>query len=146
MSSVSPFSSNSEAIYAARLTSASAASSSNAGSAGTTVTATPETAPEDTVSLTHTDARELFQLGRVSYQEQAGKLTSAQGSQLDSLIQQLQASVQSDVQSNGSASLTSSQFQNINQLQDQLSHEIFADAHGLSNGSNSLIPPTTATT
>jgi hypothetical protein len=145
MSSISPFGSNSEALYAATLTSAPAASKTSTGSgSNTAATALQDLIPQDTVKLTSPEAREVFQLGRVAYQQQAGNLTSAQATLLDSQIQQLQTAVQSEETGNG-GTLSSDQAQNISQLQDGLSHEIFADAHDLSNGSNQIEPPAVPT-
>lgn len=137
MSSISPFSS--DAMYAASLTPAPAASSSKSGLISKQV---PVDTPKDTVDINHTDAREIMQMGRVAYQQQAGKLTSAQATQIDSLISQLQTAVTSDKQANG-GTLTSVQAQNITQMQNGISKEIYANAHDISNGSNQIVPPST---
>jgi hypothetical protein len=121
MSSISPFSSNNEAIFAATYAPASAATSSTSASSVVTPT------PQDTVTLSHPEARELLQLGRVSYNEQAGNLTSAQGAQLDSQIQQTQTTIATDAQANG-GSLTAAQAQSIAQLQNGLSFQIYGEA------------------
>lgn len=135
MSSISPLSS--QPIYAATPTPASAASSSPTGSASNQA---PVDTPKDTVSLTRADAREVFQLGRVAYNQQADNITSAQATQLDSLIKQVQTAVTSDLQANGGA-LTSTQAQTINQQQDGISKEIYANSNDLSNGKNDITPP-----
>ncbi len=120
MSSISAFSSNVEAIFAAKYAPASAPSTSSAASTAGT--------PQDTVTLNHPEARELLQLGRVAYNEQAGNLTSAQGAQLDSLIQQTQATITSDIQGSG-GTLTAAEAQSVGQLQDGISAQIYTDAN-----------------
>jgi len=123
MSSISAFSSNVEAIFAAKYAPASAPSSSSAASAAGT-----ESTHQDTVTLNHPEARELLQLGRVAYNEQAGNLTSTQATQLDSLIKQTQATITSDTQGNGGA-LSSAEAQSISQLQDSISSQIYTTAN-----------------
>ncbi len=124
MSSISAFSSNIEAIFAAKYAPASAPSTS--GAASTTST------PQDTVTISHPEARELLQLGRVAYNEQAGNLTRTQGAQLDSLIQQTQATITSDIQGS-SGTLTSAEAQSIGQLQNGISAQIYTDANPTSS-------------
>jgi hypothetical protein len=119
MSSISPFSSNIEAIFAAKHAPASAPSASTSGA---------ESTPQDTVHINHPEAREVFQLGRVSYNEQAGNLTSAQGAQLDSQIQQTQATITSDTQGSD-GTLTAAEDQSIRQLQNGVSAQIYTEAN-----------------
>ena len=97
----------------------------NSGSAGT--------APPHTFNLT--DARQLFQTGRVTLDEKAGKLSSTQATQLFSQIQSTQSTVTADLQASG-GSLTTSQAQAVTQLQNQISAQIYSAAHP-SGGSNS---------
>jgi hypothetical protein len=84
------------------------------------------------VTISHPEARELLQLGRVAYNEQAGNLTSTQGAQLDSLIQQTQATITSDIQGS-SGTLTSAEAQSIGQLQNGISAQIYTDANPTSS-------------
>ena len=137
MSSISAFSSNIEAIFAAKYAPASAAPSSTPGSAASAGT------PQDTVTINHPEARELLQLGRVAYNEQAGNLTSAQGAQLDTQIEQTQATIKSDAQANG-GTLTAADAQSVSQLQNAISSQIYSQANGAATGTPSPGIPTPA--
>jgi hypothetical protein len=124
MSSISAFNSNTEAIVVAKHPPVSAAPTSTSGSAPSAA------APQDTVTIHHPETRELLQLGRVAYQEQAGKLTSDQAAQLDTEIQQTQATIKTDAQANAGA-LTAADLQSVAQLQNATSSQIYSQAHGV---------------
>jgi hypothetical protein len=124
MSSISALSNSIEAIFAAKFAPASAAPTSTSGSAPVAA------APQDTVTINHPEARELLQLGRVAYNEQAGNLTSAQGAALDSQIKQTQATIKTDAQANG-GTLTAADAQSVAQLQNGISSQIYSQANGV---------------
>ncbi len=135
MSSINALGGHNDALYAASLTPASAASSSSSAAGQV-----PVDTPKDSVHLSTAAFREIYQLGRVAYNQQAGNLTSTQASQLDAQIEQLQSSLTSG----GSSS--SSQGPSVSQLQDEISKEIYANAHGISNGGNQIVPPSISPT
>jgi hypothetical protein len=95
------------------------------------------------VTINHPEARELLQLGRVAYNEQAGNLTSAQGAQLDTQIEQTQATIKSDAQANG-GTLTAADAQSVSQLQNAISSQIYSQANGAATGTPSPGIPTPA--
>lgn len=130
MSSINAVGVHNDALYAASLTPASAASSSSSDASQA-----PVDTPKDSVHVSEAAFREIYQLGRVAYNQQAGNLTSTQASQLDAQIEQLQSSLSSGGSSGSSQGLT------VNQLQNEISKEIYANAHGISNGSNQIVPP-----
>lgn len=70
--------------------------------------------------------RESVQAGRIVTQENAGNLTNTQASQLFGQMNQIY-----QLSQNGASASA------VNQAQDQLSAEIFNDAHGSSNSSSS---------
>jgi hypothetical protein len=88
---------------------------------------TPEI-PEDTVHLSPAAMREIALTGRVSLNEQAGNITTGQGTQLNGQISSIQTQIAADKQANG-GTLSSSDAKAIQQLQNQLSQNVYSDAH-----------------
>lgn len=84
--------------------------------------------------ITSSDARQVFQAGRVALDEQSGKLTSTQAAQLSSQIASTQSTVTADLKASG-GTLTASQAQAVTLLQNQLSAQIYQTANpsGVSN-------------
>jgi hypothetical protein len=77
------------------------------------------------LTVTPSEGRDFFQAGRVAVQENAGNLTSAQGSQFLSQISQIYQQSQ-----NGASPAAT------NQAQNQLSAEIFDTAHNFTPNGN----------
>ena len=110
----------------------------------TTPAIPPNTTPQDTADLSLAGLREILQNGRISLNEQAGRLTADQATQLQQQEQALESLITSDQQSNGGP-LTTSQALQINHLQNNLSHEIWAEANGYTpNGVTGTAPAPTA--
>ena len=86
------------------------------------------TSTSPTQAISPAEARQLFQTGRVTLDESAGKLTSSQATALFSQISATQSTVTSDLQASG-GTLTASQAQAITLLQNQLSAQIYSTAN-----------------
>jgi hypothetical protein len=72
--------------------------------------------------------REALQAGRIQLNEQAGNLGSSQAQQLMQQQYSIDRQIATDTQANGGP-LTQAQAQQINQLQDQASTQIYQTAH-----------------
>ena len=82
----------------------------------------------DTVQLSSAALREIALAGRVALNEQAGNITSGQAGQLNGQTSSIQTQIAADKQANG-GTLSSSDAQAIQQLQNQLSQTVYSDAH-----------------
>jgi hypothetical protein len=82
----------------------------------------------DTVQLSPAALREIALAGRVALNEQAGNITSGQAGQLNGQTSSIQTQIAADKQANG-GTLSSSDAQAIQQLQNQLSETVYSDAH-----------------
>ena len=91
--------------------------------------------------FTSSDARQIFQAGRLVYGENNGTLDSTQVSQLSAQIAATDTTVNSDLQASG-GTLTASQAQAIAQLQNQVSAQIYQAGHpsGTSDPQNTVSP------
>jgi hypothetical protein len=87
--------------------------------------ATPPSDPD----VTRAGARQALQAGRIVLDEKAGKLSSAQAQQLGFELAATQQQIAADKQANG-GSLSPPDAQAINQLQNQVSRQIYEAAHG----------------
>ncbi len=106
-----------------------------ASKSGSTNTSQPATSgvnsdPTDTVHLSLNKLRDDFQNARISYNETNGKLTSDQAAQLKSQISTVEQTVTADQQTNGGP-LTGDQKVAINQLQNQVSSQIYDMANNI---------------
>ncbi|MGO4881895.1 MAG: hypothetical protein ACLP59_13860 [Bryobacteraceae bacterium] len=77
--------------------------------------------------------REAVQAGRIVLNEKAGNLSGDQAQELGSQLGAIHQQVSTDEQANG-GSLSASDAQAINQLQNQLSQQIYENAHGVTPG------------
>jgi len=98
----------------------------SSGAAGGTAQ-TPDV-PADTLHLSSAALREIALTGRVALNEQAGNITSQQAAQLNGQTSSIQSQIAADKQANG-GTLSSSDAQAIQQLQNQLSQTVYSDAH-----------------
>lgn len=90
--------------------------------------------PTDTVHLSLNQIRDAFQDARISYNERNGNLTSDQAAALQSQIATVQQTAAADEQSN-SGPLTSEQKVALNQMQNQISSQIYDMANDITSGS-----------
>lgn len=84
--------------------------------------------PADVVQLSPAALREVALTGRVAINGAAGNLTSDQAQQLYGQISSIQSQIEADLQAGG-GTLSSTDAQAIQQLQNQLSATIYSDAH-----------------
>jgi hypothetical protein len=82
---------------------------------------------------TRAGARETLEAGRIVLNEKAGNLSGDQAQQLGSQLSTIQQQIAADKQADG-GTLSSTDAQAINQLQSQLSQQIYATAHGATPG------------
>jgi hypothetical protein len=80
------------------------------------------------VQLSPAALRQIALTGRVALNERAGNITSGQATQLNGQISSIQSQIAADKQANG-GTLSSSDAQAIQQLQNQLSQTVYSDAH-----------------
>lgn len=85
-------------------------------------------APPSDPNVPQASQREALQAGRIVLNEKAGNLTSGQAQQLGSQVNTIQQQIASDEQANG-GTLSSTDAQAINQLQTQLSQQIYQATH-----------------
>jgi hypothetical protein len=97
------------------------------GSAPGSAAKTPDVLA-DTVQLSPAALRQIALTGRVALNERAGNITSGQATQLNGQISSIQSQIAADKQANG-GTLSSSDAQAIQQLQNQLSQTVYSDAH-----------------
>lgn len=86
-------------------------------------------APPDNPYLPRAAARQAVEAGRIALNEKAGNLSSDQAKQLSSQLAAIHKQIVADEQANG-GSLSPADAQAINQLQRQLSQQIYQAAHG----------------
>jgi hypothetical protein len=110
------------------------ASKSGSPSTSQAGTNTANSDPTDTVHLSLNKIRDVFQNARISYGEKDGKLTSDQAAQLQAQIATVKQTVSTDEQANGGP-LTGDQKVAINQLQNQVSSQIYDMANNITAGS-----------
>lgn len=115
MNPISPFS-NSIDLYASR----------NTNTGTTTKRADASANTGDSVSLS--SMREMFETGRIQHDVASGSVTSDQATQLYAQMQVIHQQIATDMQSDG-GSLSSTDAQSINQLQSQMSQQIFGTSH-----------------
>ncbi len=72
--------------------------------------------------------REMFETGRIQHDVASGSVTSDQATQLYAQMQVIHQQIATDMQSDG-GSLSSTDAQSINQLQSQMSQQIFGTSH-----------------
>jgi len=82
----------------------------------------------DTVQLSPAALRQIALTGRVALDAQAGTISSELAAQLNGQTSEIQMQMASDKQANG-GTLSSSEAQTIQQLQNQVSQTIYSDAH-----------------
>jgi len=87
-------------------------------------------APPSDPNTTGTGRRDSIEAGRIALNEHAGNLSSAQSQQLGSQLSTIQQQIVTDQQANG-GTLTPTDAQAINQLQSQLSQQIYNTAHNV---------------
>jgi predicted phage-related endonuclease len=80
------------------------------------------------VQLSPAALREIALTGRVAQDAQAGTISSELAAQLNGQTSEIQMQIATDKQANG-GTLTSSEAQTIQQLQNQVSQTIYSDAH-----------------
>ncbi len=85
-------------------------------------------APPPDPSVPQASAREAVQAGRIVLNEKAGNLSADQTQQLSSQLGTIQQQIATDAQANG-GTLSATDAQAINQLQSQLSQQIYQTAH-----------------
>jgi predicted transcriptional regulator len=86
-------------------------------------------APPSDPTVTRAGERSAVEAGRIVLNEKAGNLTGDQAKQLGSQLATIQQQIAADTQANG-GSLSATDAQAINQLQNQLSQQIYEAAHG----------------
>ena len=86
-------------------------------------------APPSDPTVTRAGAREAVEAGRIVLNEKAGNLSGDQAKQLGSQLGTIQQQIATDEQGNG-GSLSATDAQAINQLQNQISQQIYEAAHG----------------
>ena len=86
-------------------------------------------APPSDPNVTRAGAREALEAGRIVLNEKAGNLSGDQATQLGSQLGTIQQQIATDKQANG-GSLSTTDAQAINQLQNQFSQQIYEAAHG----------------
>ena len=134
MSSINGVSNSAQLIF--QQLAAAKSSSTNTSQASTSSTGTSD--PTDTVHLSLNQIRDSFQDARISYNKKNGNITSDQAAALQSQIATVQQTVATDEQSN-SGPLTHDQKVAINQMQNQISSQIYDMANDLTTGSPSSI-------
>jgi hypothetical protein len=87
------------------------------------------TAPSD-ATVTQAGTREDVEAGRIVLNEKAGHLSGGQATQLGSELSGIQQQIAGDEQANG-GTLSATDAQAINQLQSQLSQQIYNTAHSV---------------
>jgi hypothetical protein len=85
-------------------------------------------APPSSPHVSPADAREALEAGRITLNAKAGNLSSDQADQLTSQLGTIHQQIETDKQANG-GTLTPPDAQAINQLQNQLSEQIYTSAH-----------------
>ena len=96
----------------------------------------------DTAHISLAATRQLLQLGRVLAGTKNGNLTSDESSQIDSQLKDLHSQI-SAAKSSDQGTVSGTQKQDINQLQNQISAEIFGYTHN-GNPIGSTAPPPAA--
>jgi hypothetical protein len=86
-------------------------------------------APPADPTVTRAGIREAAEAGRIALNEKAGSLSADQAKQLGTQLGTIQQQIATDEQANG-GSLSPADAQAINQLQNQLSQQIYVAAHG----------------
>jgi hypothetical protein len=86
-------------------------------------------APPADPNVTQAGARQDMEAGRIALNVNAGNLSSAQAQPLSSQLGTIQQQIVADEQANG-GTLSTTDAQAINQLQNQLSQQIYDTAHG----------------
>lgn len=103
----------------------------------------PVDQPVDTVHISLAATRELLQFSRVLAGQKNGTLSSSEVQQLGSQLKDLNSQI--SAAKNGGP-ISNTQKQDINQLQNQISKEIYGYAHGnLVQGAPVPVPPVSAT-
>ncbi len=94
----------------------------------TAQTAAADTNPGDTLQLSPAALREVALTGRVAADQKAGSISSSQAQQLFGQVASIHSQIQADKQANG-GTLSPTDAQAIQQLQNQLSQTIYTDAN-----------------
>ncbi|MGD0361472.1 MAG: hypothetical protein ABSC93_11410 [Bryobacteraceae bacterium] len=87
-------------------------------------------APPSGATVTQAGTREDLEAGRIVLNEKAGHLSSGQATQLGAELSGIQQQIAGDEQANG-GTLSPTDAQAINQLQSQLSQQIYNTAHSV---------------
>jgi len=108
---------------------------SRAGSPGTTTagtTATPKpgtpSEPGDSVQISPEAQRQVLETGRIALNRMAGNITADQASALSGQLASIHKEIAAD-KANDGGTLSDADAQAINQLQNDLSQQIYGDAH-----------------
>ncbi|HXM45773.1 MAG TPA: hypothetical protein VN924_31345 [Bryobacteraceae bacterium] len=97
-------------------------------------------APPSDPNVTQAGRREAVEAGRIALNEQAGHLNGVQATQLGSQLSTIQQQIAADERANG-GSLSSTDAQAVNQLQNQLSRQIEQTAHSITTPNQPVVTP-----